>query len=131
MEEFEVKVGSYCTFPSGRVQDKTRRVRFHGEKLGSYTEFKLDPISRSLTDTRGATQTLYRTDDGRFLVHIEDWSRWNDEPTRYNLLEIEEEDLWTGGRFEFLGRKTGLTPPMSLEEYLSQLAESENEESTD
>jgi hypothetical protein len=111
METIEVLIGGYMRGTGGYEQDDTRPVEFEGEELASVTDF----IGG---DTRGVTETLYKTEDGDLAVHIEDWSRWQGEPTTYCLQAVSEEDLGPGGRFEKLGRKAGMGRPLTLEEAL-------------
>jgi EXLDI family protein len=47
-------------------------LRFTGDEVGSYTDHR----SR---DDRGTTYTLYRTLDGRYRVHVHEWTRWQGE----------------------------------------------------
>ena len=110
METIEVLIGGYVR-GGGDEQDDTRPVKFEGEELASVTDF----IGG---DTRGVTETLYKTEDGRLVVHVKDWSRWQGEPTTYHLQEVSEEDLGPGGRFEKLGRAAGMGRPLTLEEAL-------------
>jgi len=96
------------------VQDATRLVQFEGEELAERTEHGLH--KGVTTDTRGVTEMLFRTEDGRLVVHVEDWSRWVGEPTVYNLREVTEEDLGAGGRFWALGALAGFGRPLTLDE---------------
>ena len=116
-DRITVLVGTYTVGSGGIVQDSTREAQFRGEELAQRTEYGYH--KGNITDTRGVTETLYRTDDGRLVVHIKDWSRWQGEPTTYSLLEVTEEDLGVGGRFEALGREAGLGRPLTLDEALT------------
>jgi hypothetical protein len=118
MEKVSVLVGSVVAANNGFVQDNTREVEFVGEQLGSRTEYGYSERSGGLTDTRGVTQTLYKTEDGRLIVHVKDWSRWQGEPTTYHLQEVSEADLGVGGDFEALGQECGFGRPLTLEEAL-------------
>jgi hypothetical protein len=85
----EVEVGRYDahgTF-TGEV------VRFRGEEVGSYTDYS---AARS-RDDRGITYTLYRcppageaTDEPRYRVYVEEWSRWQGEDSCAVLHPHEE-----------------------------------------
>ena len=112
-----VLVGTYIVGSGGIVQDNTREVQFEGEELAKRTEYGFH--KGNITDARGVTETLYRTADGRLVVHIEDWSRWQGEPTTYTLVEVTEEDLQVGGRFEALGQEAGFGRPLTLDEALA------------
>lgn len=116
-ETITVLMGTYVVGSGGIVQDDRWEVQFEGEELAQRTGYGYD--RGDLTDTRGVTQTLYRTEDGRLVVHVEDWSRWQGEPTTYTLLEVTEEDLGVGGRFEALGREAGFGRPLTLDEALA------------
>lgn len=118
--EITVNVGSIVTGRSGQTNDTRKTVKFHGEKIGSYTSYGYDRIG-SITDTRGTTQTLYRTSDNRLIVHIDDWSKYQGEPDTETLVEITREDLLPGGRFEDLGQESKLSRPMTLDEALEAL----------
>ena len=72
-----------------------------------------------ITSTRGTTQTLYRTADGRLVVHVREWSHWQGEPDVYTLREVTAEDLSVNGRFEALGREAGMGHALTLDEALS------------
>ena len=117
METITVRIGSVVGMSSG-TQDTTREVQFEGEKLATYREFGFSNKGHP-TDTRGITQTLYRTGDGRLIVYVEDWSRWQGEPNVYNLVAVTEEDLGINGRFEALGRAAGFGRPLTLAEALT------------
>jgi len=67
-----------------------------------------------LTDTHGVTQALYRTEDGRLAMHIEDGSRWQGEPTVHSLQEVVETGPGVGGDYEALGRECGFDRPLTL-----------------
>ncbi len=120
MEKHKVYVGSRVSLGPGQVQDSLREVEFVGEVLCSRTTFGYDYRRNCPTGTRGTTQTLYRTEDGRLVVHIEQWSRWRGEPQVYRLAEISLDDLQPGGPFEQLGRAAGLARPLTIAEALSQ-----------
>lgn len=113
-EKIEVFVGTVVAGNSGRTNDTRRPVQFDGEKLASWTLYG-SGRDGNLTDTRGVTETLYRTDDGRLVVHVEDWSQWRGEPTTESLHEVTEADLEPGGEFEQLGREAGFGRPLTDE----------------
>ena len=118
METIQLHVGSYsCT--SNTEQDNRRPVEFVGEKLATRTEYGTSDRTGGLTDTRGTSWTLYRTQDGRLVVHIEDWSHWQGEPNTYTLVEVTEADLQPNGHFEDLGREAGFGRPLTLDEALT------------
>ncbi|MCD6552438.1 MAG: hypothetical protein J7M16_00350 [Anaerolineae bacterium] len=118
METIEVQVGTYVVGNGGIVQDSRRPVVFEGEEVAKHTEYFYDNGQR-LSDTRGVTQTLYRVSDGRLVVHVEEWSRWQGEPNYYTLVGVTEEDLGVGGHFEALGREAGYGRPLTLDEALT------------
>jgi hypothetical protein len=82
---------------AGRRRDLTRVVELEGEKVATHTMY------RDADETRGVTETLYRTVDGRLFVYVENWSKHEEEGTIYSMLEVTGEDLRKGGRFETLG----------------------------
>lgn len=117
METITVHIGTLTTLSNGAVQDDRRPVEFVGEELAQRTEYGLH--RGNPTDTRGVTETLYRTEDGRLVVHVEDWSRWQGEPDHHSLVQVTEADLQPGGRFEALGREAGLGRSLTLDEALA------------
>ncbi|HIQ01889.1 MAG TPA: hypothetical protein EYH30_07135 [Anaerolineales bacterium] len=112
-----ILVGTYVVGSGGIVQDNTREVQFEGEELARRTEYGYH--KGNITDTRGVTETLYRTEDGRLIIHVEDWRRRQGEPTTYSLFEVTEKDLGIGGRFEALGREAGFGRPLTIDEALA------------
>lgn len=114
----EVYVGSVISGSSGITQDSTRVVQFEGERLATRTDYGVGR-GGGITDTRGVTETLYRTDDDRLVVHVRDWSHWQGEPTTYSLHEVSEEDLGANGRFQALGAEAGFGRPLTLDEALA------------
>jgi hypothetical protein len=125
METITVSVGTLETLNGGRTQDGRKEVVFEGEKLGSSTVYGYDTKRGNLTDTRGTTETLYRTADGRLVAHVDDWSRWQGEPNTEHLHQVTEDDLRPGGRFEDLGAACGYGRPLTLDEALARMAGTE------
>lgn len=119
MDKQTVYIGTVEALNGGRVQDDRRTVEFIGESLGSRTEYGYDAKRGNLTDTRGVTETLYRTEDGRVVVHVKDWSHWQGEPTTESLHVVTEADLGLGGRFEAIGAVCGFGRPLTLDEALA------------
>ncbi len=116
MAEQTVLVGPLLT-GNGISQDSRREVCFEAEELGSRTEYGQDRDGQ-LTDTRGVTETLYKTPDGRFVVHVKRWSHGQGEPTVEELLEIKEADLEPLGDFGEVGAAAGFGRPLTLDEGL-------------
>ena len=114
-----VMIGTVETANNGFTQDSRRVVEFSGENLGSLTSYDYDSDKGCLTDTRGCTETLFKTTDGRLIVHTDDWSRWQGEPSTESLCEIQEADLQANGQYEQLGAECGFGAPLSLEEALT------------
>lgn len=117
-EQITVWVGTVVAASNGHVEDDRAPVTFEGEQLGQSTRYGIGR-NGGLTDTRGVTETLYRTSDGRLVVHIDNWSRWQGEPSTERLFEVTEADLSVGGKFERLGRECGFGRPLTLDEALS------------
>lgn len=117
METQRVKVGVLGTTGSGMGYDHTRGVEFIGEELARVTHYGTGR-NGAPTDTRGTTETLYRTEDGRHVVYIEDWSRWQGEENRYRLVEASPEDLEPTGRFGEFADAAGMGRPLTLDEAL-------------
>lgn len=118
MDKIKVSVGSVVATSGGITQDDTREVEFAGEELASRTEYGFSDRTGGITDTRGVTETLYRTGDDKLVVHVKDWSRWQGEPNTYSLHEVTEADLQVGGQFEALGARAGYGRPLTLDEAL-------------
>ena len=114
-----VQIGSIVTGNSGQTNDNRRDVQFAGEKLASRTEYG-SGNNGGITDTRGVTETLYRADDGRLVVHVDVWSRWQGEPSMESLQLVTEDDLSPTGRFAELGAEAGFGRPLTLDEVLGE-----------
>jgi hypothetical protein len=112
MDKIRLTIGTRRTLQSGQPDDNLRPVEFVGEELGSFTAYHGD------NDTRGVTETLYETEDGRLVVHSADWTKWQGETSSYSIQEVEEEDLGPGGRFERLGFEAGYQDALSLDDAL-------------
>jgi len=120
MKTIKILVGSIVT-KNAMKADGTRAVEFEGEEVAELLQLGIGRDGAP-TDTRGTTSVLYRTDDGRLIAHIEDWSRWGGEPTTFTLHEVTEADLQVGGKFENLGRWAGYGRPLTLDEGLAVAA---------
>jgi hypothetical protein len=118
MQTLKLLIGEVVAMDAGQ-QDLTTPVEFVGEEIAKRTEYGYDDRRGGPTNTRGVTETLYKTDDGRLVVHVENWSRWQGEPNHYSLVEVAEDDLTVGGRFEALGRKAGMGRSLTLAEALA------------
>ena len=118
MDTQTVTIGTVETLSNGRTQDGRRSVEFKGVQLATRTEYGYHKAN--LTDTRGTTETLYQVEDGRMVVHVEDWSRWQGEPTTESLHKVTEADLQVGGRFEALGAEAGFGRPLTLDEAIER-----------
>ncbi len=105
METITLQIGHIVTGNSGQSNDTRRDVQFKGEEIASRTEYGTNR-NGGITDTRGVTQTLYKTEDGRLIVYIEEWSQWRGEPSVYSLQEVTADDLQPGERFDELGAET-------------------------
>jgi len=113
MKEIKLYIGSSRIMQNGQQDDDTRPVMFTGELVYARTAY----IG---TDTRSVTESLYRTDDGRQIVYVEDRSRWQGETTTRSLHEIDDDDLQPGGQFEALGLAAGIGRPLTLDEALER-----------
>lgn len=102
-------------FAPPEVVDDRQRVEFEAEIIGQYNR---------LTDEESLDrlcETLYRTADGRLIVHSADLPTWaTDRRGRWTLREIREADLRPGGRFQALGARCGYGRPLTLDEALAQ-----------
>lgn len=111
MKKITVNIGSYTVY-SNHTEDLLREVSFEGEELGSFE-------TADDRHHRGTTETLYRTDDNRLVVHVNRWSQWQGEGDSMSLVEVIEDDLMPGGKYEFLGRISGFRRPLTLDEALA------------
>jgi len=118
MDRIRLHIGSVVSGGIG-TNDNRRDVEFVGEELARRTEYDIKDDG-SVSDSRGTTETLYRTADGRYVVHVKDWSYWQGETTTYRLVEVDAKDLDVGGRFEELGREAGIARPLTLDEALTE-----------
>jgi len=109
MEKLRLYIGSHSVMRDGRSVDETRPVSFVGELV----------YARSVGDTRGTTESLYRLEDGSLIVHLEHWSRWQGEPNRALLIRVELSDLDVHGRFELLGHAAGMARDLTVDEACS------------
>lgn len=114
-----VYVGKVQSSTSGLIQDDRRLVEFAGEELATHKQFGTDERG-NITNTRGVTQTLYKSDDGRLIVHQDDWSQWQGEPSTETLHEADRADFEPGGRFEGLGAEAGYQRALTLDEGLER-----------
>ena len=92
------------------IQGITHEVVFQGEKLG------MSPMNMR----RNWTETLYRTEDGRLIVHVHILPTTRDEQHGYGLHQVTESDLQAGGRYADLGAECGFASSMTLDEALAQ-----------
>lgn len=125
MDKYTVFVGTLEVLNGGQTQDGRREVAFEADRLGEHTAYGYDSKRGNLTDTRGTTETLYRAADGRLVVHVNDWSRWQGEPNTESLHLATDADLEPGGRFEALGLACGMGRPWTLDEALREMAASD------
>ena len=113
MKEITVDIGTFNRMRNGAAQDGRRPVTFVGEFVCNDTTFYGND------DTRGITETLYRVENGSYVVHFEEWSKWQGETDVYELHQVNDTDLDVGGAFESLGRKAGIARNLTLEEALN------------
>jgi len=112
---------------NGATQDTRREVVFQGEEVGTYREYG-QGRNGGPTDTRGTTETLYRTASGELVAHVDEWSHWQGEPNIETLYRVTEKDLEPGGRFYDLACACDLGRPLTLEEALAGVEATEPEE---
>lgn len=107
-----VSVGKTRINQSGHYTDNTHRVEFVGEEIGRLESPK--------SGTNGIDQVLYRTADGRLVVHEYSWTKWQPGSDLYKLHQVERDDLEPGGQFEELGRESYFRRAMSFDEALAR-----------
>lgn len=92
-EKVELEVGT--TNNRMGESDNLKTIRFIGKELAWIRNLHGQTGSG---DDRGTTYTLYLTQKGKFLLHIDEWSRWQGESShsRYkvyeSMREIEEKE---------------------------------------
>ncbi len=118
MDKVTVLVGSVVAGSSGQTNDNTQEAEFEAEELASRTEYGLGR-GGGITDSRGVTETLYKTSDGRLVVYVEDWSHWQGEASTYTLHEATEAEMSATGRWAALGAEAGYGRPLTLDEAIS------------
>ena len=121
METVELEIGSVVGMSNGATQSSLRPVAFEGEKLAEHSYY--NDCEDGHSDTRGTRETLYKTADGRLVVHEVEWSQWQGEPNSYTLRTVTAADLNVDGAFEALGRAAGMGRPLTLDEALSEVGE--------
>ncbi len=123
MQKIRLTVGRQQTTSSGAEDYRTRSAEFVAERVGEYRELGTGRDGRP-TDTRGTIQVLYRAEDGRLVVHIQEWSKWQGEPTIFSLVQAGPADFEPGGRFYDLGVESGVeqSRPLTLDEALADCA---------
>ena len=116
MDTVKVYVGKTQSSHSGIVQDDTTLVEFVAEQRATLRQF--GEHKGNLSDTRGTDYTLYEVEDGRLIVYVETWSRWQGEGDQFDLFAVDIEDLQPGGRFADIGAEAGYGRPLTLDEAL-------------
>jgi hypothetical protein len=116
-----LKVGVERCLQDGRVEERMQVAEFDGERVAEVNLFGTH--RGKVTDTRGTRQALYRTADGRLVVHVEDWSNWQGEGSHCRLHEVHAVDLGPIGKFAELGQEAGMGRPLTLDEALGIGAE--------
>ena len=106
----ELLVGECWTDRAG-FHDARRPVEVDGREIAAVSECDRD-------GHRGIELKLVRVADGRWVVHVAEWSHYQGETSRYRLVEVTPTDLDAGGRSERLGRVAGLARRLSLDEAL-------------
>ncbi len=93
--------------------DTRRAVMFKGKELRSHND-------------KNAVDTLYQTDDGRYVAQVErtvdDYDERGSKVTFYHVCLVEEKDLRPGGRWSHVAPDL---PPMPLADYLEALSSNE------
>lgn len=121
MDKIKICISTVYSNRSGGIEDCTRPVTFEGERLAQRHSYD------DGGNTRGTTLTLYRTTDGRLIVHTKYWSQWQGEKSIYDLKIVADADLDAGGKYELLGREAGLARPLTLDEALANSTEEDYE----
>ncbi len=114
LETQEVKIGSLSA-----TGDYRRIYRFQGESV-AFTKNYDGARSR---DDRGTDKTLYRVGEDRYIVLIEEWSRWQGESNFSHFYSHDPEDdrpTVLSGRevyetFPDLANEAGLCFPIELD----------------
>jgi len=89
------------------ASDTRQKVEFEAEVLGEHIEHNVKRDLCGHAGSAGRMETLYRTADGRFMVHVHEWGDRPGDPSVESLHEVTEADLLPGGRFALLGAECG------------------------
>ena len=88
LKEIRLQVGTV----SGRMgeSDDLSEVKFTGRELANYTEYHGETSSG---DDRGTDYILYQTKKDKYLLHINNWSRWQNEngAKKYDIYDSLDE----------------------------------------
>lgn len=107
MDKLTVYVGRVVAGPTGELHDTRQQVEFEGELLGERIEHGMKRNVCGHAGSEGRTETLYKSADGRLLVHVHQWSEHPGKLSIEELHEISETDLLPGGSFALLGAECG------------------------
>ncbi len=115
MKTVRVMIGTSESNMSGIQQDDLRPVEFRAEAVACIATHGTK--NGILVDYQGVNETLYRTADGRLIIHTRIWSHQAGDPNACTLQEITEDDLQPQGSFSALGFEAG-GRAMTLDEAL-------------
>jgi hypothetical protein len=119
MEKIAIRIGTIENGRGGIIQSNVRVVEFVGVEVARRRVYGYNYDLGQITDSRGVRETLYRAEDGRYIVHVCEWEEEPSGPTVFWMECVSEEDLALWGRFEALGREAGLGRSLTLDEALS------------
>jgi hypothetical protein len=112
LKEIRLTVGTI----SGTMgeSDDTKEVKFTGRELACHNSYHGETSSG---DDRGMTHTLYKTEKGKYLLHTDEWSRWDGEAGHksYEIYDSLEEIEEPAGLVQEAKKVLGLDPAEELD----------------
>jgi EXLDI family protein len=90
-EEFkEIRLEAGTISGTMGEDDNLKIVKFRGRELANFRSYHGETGS---SDDRGITNTLYKTEKGKYLLYTSNWSNWQGESSRksYEIYDSLEE----------------------------------------
>jgi hypothetical protein len=111
LKEIGLEVGRV----SGRAGEDNdlKVIKFTGRQLASFRSYHGEVSSG---DDRGIIRTLYQTEKGKFLLYMEEWSRWSGEDNHnsYSVYDTLDEIEKPGGLIREAKEALGQDPAERL-----------------
>lgn len=128
MSKINVLIGSITRGNNNATLNTTQKVQFEGERLATHRMATSVHKNNIATDSRGIVETLYKSGNGRLIVHVKEWSHlqgepWthrHGEPMTYSLCQVTAAELQQ--HHPFLAAVAGMGRPLTLDEALDLIA---------